>query len=32
VGGPKEMVGYKWFIGEWASESWKAEAFNAICE
>lgn len=29
---PKEMAGYKWSIGEWAYESWKAEAFDAICE
>ncbi len=29
---PKEMAGYKWSIGEWAYESWKAEAFDAICQ
>lgn len=27
---PAEMAGFKWSIGEWAYESWKAEAFNAI--
>lgn len=30
--GPKELAGYKWSIGEWAYESWKAEAFDAVCE
>lgn len=29
---PEEMAGYKWFIGEWAYESLKAEAFDAVCE
>ncbi|WP_313915174.1 DUF4303 domain-containing protein [Tahibacter sp.] len=32
VDDPKRMAGYKWSIGEWAYESWKAEAFDAICE
>lgn len=27
---PAEMAGFQWSIGEWAYESWQAEAFNAI--
>jgi len=26
------MAGYRWSIGEWAYESWKGDAFDAICE
>jgi len=32
VDDPKEMAGFKWSIGEWAYECWRAEAFDAICE
>ena len=28
---PKRMVGYKWYIGEWAYESYGANNFNEVC-
>ncbi|MCQ4165855.1 DUF4303 domain-containing protein [Tahibacter harae] len=31
VDDPAEMAGYQWYIGEWAYEAWKDEAFTAIC-
>lgn len=31
VDDPAGKAGYQWYIGEWAYEAWKGEAFTAIC-